>query len=310
MATSLGNAARPVSVGRRYRSLGAWAGALALHVLVLGGIADWRIGENVSPRPAPSLDVVLATQPALDPGAAQALAEADQQATRREASEAEPEAQLPEPPAPPAANDASEADSAEAPPSSSQPAPPPVPQAPTSPATPESPPSPEPEPEPTREPPPAREAPEPSSPPQATSTPSGQALLAQATSSIRERAFEGATATDDSGDRDQQAAQRAAEARYIADWTRRVETYGNQFYPAPPELDGQLRIRVVIGRDGQVRQAEVLHSSGHPELDQAALETVHGAAPYRPFDRGMGDRDTVTITRVWRFGKGNNFGVH
>ncbi|WP_444678852.1 energy transducer TonB [Halomonas sp. E19] len=80
-------------------------------------------------------------------------------------------------------------------------------------------------------------------------------------------------------------------------------------HPAPPHLHGQLRIRVVIGRDGQLRQAEVVQSSGHPELDQAALATVHGAGPYRPFDSGMGELDSLSITRIWRFGQGNHFGV-
>ncbi|MFW6346764.1 MAG: energy transducer TonB, partial [Halomonas sp.] len=101
----------------------------------------------------------------------------------------------------------------------------------------------------------------------------------------------------------------AAEARYIDDWTRRVEAYGNRVHPAPRHLHGQLRIRVVIGREGELRQAEVIQSSGHPELDQAALDTVHGAAPYRPFDAGMGDLDSLSITRVWRFGEGNHYGV-
>ncbi|WP_162500926.1 TonB family protein, partial [Modicisalibacter coralii] len=143
-----------------------------------------------------------------------------------------------------------------------------------------------------------------------TPVPSGQSLLAQASSSVRERGFEATPAGGgEAGDASQRGARQAAEARYIEDWTRRVETYGNRFYPAPPELDGQLRIRVVIGRDGQLREAEVIQSSGEPELDQSALDTVRGAAPYRPFDSGMGSRDSLTITRVWRYGKGNNFGV-
>ncbi len=40
------------------------------------------------------------------------------------------------------------------------------------------------------------------------------------------------------------------------------------------------------------------------------MKAVQGAAPYRPFDRGMGERDSLTITRTWRFGKGNSYGVH
>ncbi|WP_136066558.1 energy transducer TonB, partial [Modicisalibacter radicis] len=170
------------------------------------------------------------------------------------------------------------------------------------PPTPEPPPKPEPAPRPDA-------PPEPAAPPEASSTPDAQALLAQASASVRERGFDASAAGGGGGSESQKAAQRAAEARYIDAWSRRVEEYGNRYYPAPEALDGQLRIRVVIGRDGQLRQAEVIQSSQQPELDQAALDTVRGAAPYRPFDRGMGERDSLTITRVWQYGKGNNFGV-
>lgn len=139
--------------------------------------------------------------------------------------------------------------------------------------------------------------------------PSGRALLAQATASVSQQGFDASLAGGGVGDASQSAAQRAAETRYIEAWTRRVEEYGNRHYPAPDALDGQLRIRVIVGRDGQLRLAEVIQSSGHPELDRAALKTVRGAAPYRPFDSGMGARDSLAITRVWRFGEGNNFGV-
>ena len=136
---------------------------------------------------------------------------------------------------------------------------------------------------------------------------SGRDLLADATRSIREQGLAPESPGETGAPR--QAAERAAEARYIDDWTRRVEAYGNRVHPAPRHLHGQLRIRVVVGREGELRQAEVIQSSGHPELDQAALDTVHGAAPYRPFDAGMGNLDSLSITRVWRFGEGNHYGV-
>ena len=53
----------------------------------------------------------------------------------------------------------------------------------------------------------------------------------------------------------------------------------------------------------------MIQSSGHPELDRAALDTVHGAAPYRPFDAGMGELDSLSISRICRFGEGNDYGV-
>lgn len=304
MAVSPGSVMRHVPVGHRYRQLAAWAVALGLHALVIAGLAGWQIdSERVSREPT-SLDVVLVTQPSVDPGAAQAIAEANQQAIRRERAVTKPD-QPAAPPTPveaPAPSSPAVPDEPVSPPASETPDNPPAP------PVPDTPPRAEPVDEPAS--PPAPSQPQaPAEPPKAGAAPSGQALLAQATSSIRQRSFEAAPATDTTGDRDQQAARRAAEARYVADWTRRVETYGNRVYPAPSHLEGQLRIRVVIDSGGQVRQAEVIHSSGYPELDQAALKTIRGAAPYRPFDRGMGDRDSLTITRVWRFGKGNNFGV-
>ncbi|MEC9483780.1 MAG: TonB family protein [Halomonas sp.] len=289
MNASLGTGLRHVPVSRPRRHWAAWTGAVLLHALAVVLVADWQMGERSSPPPKTSIDVVLATQPAVDPSVAQAIAEASQQAIRRESADPTP---TPENSSTPAKT---------SPPAS--PSPEPRPQQPA--ARTEAPPQPAPASRPVS---PATPA-EPASPPVDTPPSSGQALLAQATASIRERGFEAAPDTDQLGNDNQQAARRAAEARYIDDWTRRVETYGNRFYPAPSDLDGQLRIRVVVGRDGQVRQAEVIHSSGHPELDRAALQTIHGAAPYRPFDSGLAGRDSLTITRVWRFGKGNNFGV-
>ena len=310
MAGSPGSLVQRVPIGHRHRQLVAWAAALALHALAIAGLAGWQIDSERVPREPASLDVILVTQPSVDPGAAQAIAEANQQAMRRERADTLP-VPLATPDQPVAPPEPSEAPNSATPAAPAEPATPaasetlPEPKAPPEPSA-----SPQPEPAETPASPPAPSQPSPPAmPPKARTVPSGQALLAQATSSVRERSFEASPSTDTTGDRDQQAARRAAEARYIADWTRRVETYGNRFYPAPSTLEGQLRIRVVVGSDGQIRQAEVIHSSGYPELDQAALKTIQGAAPYRPFDRGMGERDTLTITRVWRFGKGNNFGV-
>ncbi|MFD2191392.1 TonB family protein [Pistricoccus aurantiacus] len=168
---------------------------------------------------------------------------------------------------------------------------------------------PKPEPESKPEPRPQAEPPASSSPPPANTTtarPSGRDLLAGATASVREQGFAMQPHDEPPGD----SLTRAARDRYIADWTRRVEDIGNRRYPAPAHLAGQLRIRVVIRPDGQLAQAEVIQSSGHPELDRAALNAVEAAAPYRPFDQGLAGLERLEFTRTWRFGKGNNFGVH
>ncbi|MFY0991676.1 TonB family protein [Halomonas sp. C05BenzN] len=293
-------------VTRPYRRWLAWSLALLLHLAVIGVVASWQFVP--APAERTSLDVVLVTRPAAAPEEAEAIAEADQQAegeqledapaesraapmddlpvlqeTRsdvdpatpaepRETARVEPEA-VPDETAPPAAESPSEAEATPEPRAS-------APQVAESPAAPSA----------------------------AAPSASGRDLLAQATTSIREQGFVAETRGSE-GDASQQAARRAAEARYIDDWTRRVEDYGNRVHPAPRHLHGQLRIRVVIGRNGQLLQAEVVQSSGHAELDQAALDTVHGAAPYRPFDPGMGELDSLSITRVWRFGQGNHYGV-
>ncbi|QOR37103.1 TonB family protein [Billgrantia diversa] len=291
-------------VTRPYRRWLALSAALLLHLALIGAVASWQF----SPAPAErtSLDVVLVTRPAEAPDDAEAIAEADQQAAGEQAEEAPaeqraapldelPVLEAPESTLDPAAP--AEAEPAER--AVTEPEPVPVEEAPIeaerdSEATPPS-------------------EPRESTPPAASSSPaapsaSGRDLLAQATSSIRQQGLDTSLAGPDDG-QPRTAAQRAAEARYIDDWTRRVEDYGNRVHPAPSHLHGQLRIRVVIGRDGQLRQAEVVQSSGHTELDQAALATVNGAGPYRPFDSTMGGLDSLSITRVWRFGEGNQFGV-
>ena len=301
MVASISDPIHYAPVTRPYRRWLALSLALLLHLLLIGLVAS----RPFAPPPAErsSLDVVLVTRPAEAPVEARAIADTSQEAAGVETAEApaeqrasaidevpvleapgsvvEPAAQAERPASEPEVVDETPADAEPASEASSQAE--------------------------------AREsAPEASesSAEQAAEAPTatGRDLLAQATRSIRQQGLD-ANIAGPADDLSRPAAQRAAEARYIDDWTRRVEDYGNRVHPAPSHLHGQLRIRVVIGRDGQLRQAEVVQSSGHTELDQAALETVHGAGPYRPFDSTMGELDSLSITRVWRFGQGNHFGV-
>lgn len=296
-------------VTRPHRRWLAWSLALLLHLAVIGIVASWQFAP--APAERGSLDVVLVTRSSDAPVEAEAIAEADQLARGEQREEAPAESRAapmddlpvlqeaesavdPATPAEPEPVAELEQDEPEAVPDEAAP---PTAEAPSEADIP---------PEPRASAPQAAESP--AVPSAAAPSASGRDLLAQATRSIREQGFTPETLGPE-GDASQQAARRAAEARYIDDWTRRVEDYGNRVHPAPRHLHGQLRIRVVIGRDGQLLQAEVVQSSGHAELDRAALDTVHGAAPYRPFDRGMGELDSLSITRVWRFGQGNHYGV-
>ncbi|MGE4532395.1 TonB family protein [Halomonas sp.] len=290
-------------VTRPYRRWLAASLALLLHLAVIGSVASWQFAAP--PPERSSLDVVLVTRESQAPVDADAIAEAAQEAAGSRQEEAPAESRS-APVEAPAASQQGAAD--------------------VDPATPAEPESAErvaPEARPDERAPSAanrvadqapstpREAPQAADaggePSVAAPSASGRDLLADATRSIREQGLAPESPGETGAPR--QAAERAAEARYIDDWTRRVEAYGNRVHPAPRHLHGQLRIRVVIGREGELRQAEVIQSSGHPELDQAALDTVHGAAPYRPFDAGMGNLDSLSITRVWRFGEGNHYGV-
>ncbi|MDT8879043.1 TonB family protein [Halomonas saccharevitans] len=304
MSSILSDPIQYAPVTRPHRHWLAWSLALLLHLVVIGVVASRQFAP-APPVERTSVDVVLVSRPAEAPVEAEAIAEADQRAAgsprdqapaeaRAAPMEALPERQAAEPEVDPATPAAPQQAEASAPERASE--------APAAEAFREAPSTPEP-----RESAP-QSAERSASPAAAAPSASGRDLLAQATASIRDQGLSPEYAGEQPGE-GRPAAQQAAEARYIDDWTRRVEDYGNRVHPAPRELAGQLRIRVVIGRDGQVRQAEVIQSSGHAELDQAALDTVHGAAPYRPFDRGMGHLDSLSITRVWRFGQGNHYGV-
>ncbi|MBF7053789.1 TonB family protein [Halomonas sp. KAO] len=305
MTLAVGDPIQYAPVTRSYRRWLAWSLALLLHLALIGVVASWQFAAP--PPERSSLDVVLVTRPAEAPVNAEAIAETGQQAAGTQQEEAPAESRSAPVEAPATAQQGGrDVDPATpAPPESAERVTPEAPSVEEAPSVAES------EAE-SPMPPTPREAPQTAAaeaePRVATPTGSGRDLLADATRSIREQGLAPASPGLDSAT-PRQAAQRAAEARYIDDWTRRVEAYGNRVHPAPRHLQGQLRIRVVVGRGGELRQAEVVQSSGHPELDQAALDTVHGAAPYRPFDAGMGNLDTLSITRVWRFGQGNNYGV-
>ncbi|APX91513.1 hypothetical protein BWR19_00275 [Halomonas sp. 1513] len=292
---SVGDAIDYAPVTRGYRRWLAWALAIVLHLAILGVVASWTLSPQVAPRA--SIDVVLVSQPAQQAVDSDSIAEADQQA-RGDSEASAAAARLS------AADQALTAPAAEAGELT-----PDLSAAPTAPLAAVVSAS-QGEPSPTRVDPALAQVPALADPrPEAQAgardsrDPLGQAAL-----SLRQQGEAATLAAEQPGEA-RQAARAAAEARYIEAWTRRIETYGNRDYPAPPHLDGELRIRVVIGRDGQLRQAEVVQSSSHPELDRVALATVHGAAPYPPFEEALGELDSLSITRVWRFGKGNHIGV-
>jgi periplasmic protein TonB len=95
------------------------------------------------------------------------------------------------------------------------------------------------------------------------------------------------------------------EAGYMYQWLRRIEQVGNLHYPDEAyrnRIFGSLRILVAVRANGTIDHIEVLESSGHTVLDDAAKRIVHLAAPFAPFPEAMRRKsDVIEIIRTWQF---------
>lgn len=95
----------------------------------------------------------------------------------------------------------------------------------------------------------------------------------------------------------------ASEAAYLNMWRQKCERIGAINYPSG-QLEGEVLILVSILSDGTLEEVRVLKSSGHRQLDQAALATVRQAAPFQPFNVEMRKSyDRLEFTRWWQFSK-------
>lgn len=101
------------------------------------------------------------------------------------------------------------------------------------------------------------------------------------------------------------SAKQAADAAYLLDWRRRLEAVGNKYYPEASTrygLFGELRLLVVIRKDGSLEDIRVLSSSGYAVLDEAAIKIVRMAAPFAPFPAELrATTDKLEIIRTWQF---------
>ncbi len=97
-------------------------------------------------------------------------------------------------------------------------------------------------------------------------------------------------------------------AGYLDGWKRRVERVGTLNFPDEARrqgLSGNPVLEVAIRADGNLVQVLVRRSSGHRELDNAALRIVKLAAPFDPFPRAMRERYPVLrFAYEWQFLKG------
>lgn len=97
----------------------------------------------------------------------------------------------------------------------------------------------------------------------------------------------------------------AENALYLHKWRERIETVGNLNYPAEAKnnkIYGQLRLVVSLMPDGSVLKVDIIESSGHKILDEAAIRIVHLASPFEAFPPNMQkSTDVLEVIRTWRF---------
>ena len=97
-------------------------------------------------------------------------------------------------------------------------------------------------------------------------------------------------------------------AFYDSAWQDRIVKIGNINYPHAAiknNITGKVTLEVQINSDGSVFNINVLKSSGHKILDNAAIKIVNLAAPFAPLPPEiLKDTTIYSIVRVWRFNIG------
>jgi len=100
----------------------------------------------------------------------------------------------------------------------------------------------------------------------------------------------------------------SAIAAYLDGWKRRIEQVGTLNFPDEARrrtLSGNPVLEVAIRADGTLQEVMVRRSSGHRELDVAAVRIVRLASPFDPFPPAMRERyPMLRFAYEWQFLKG------
>jgi periplasmic protein TonB len=94
-------------------------------------------------------------------------------------------------------------------------------------------------------------------------------------------------------------------AVYLDSWRRKIERVGTMNFPdiaRRRKLSGTPVLEVTIGSDGKLLQTVVRRTSGHPEIDEAAMRILKLAAPFDPFPGELSAKhDEIRIAYEWQF---------
>jgi protein TonB len=97
----------------------------------------------------------------------------------------------------------------------------------------------------------------------------------------------------------------SAIAAYLDGWKRRIERVGTLNFPNEARrrsMSGNPVLEVAVRADGQLESVTVRRSSGHRELDSAAVGIVKLAAPFDPFPNALRERYPVLrFAYEWQF---------
>jgi protein TonB len=94
-------------------------------------------------------------------------------------------------------------------------------------------------------------------------------------------------------------------APYLVAWRTKIERLGTLNFPqaawrAPGTRNPD--VEVVILADGTLQSAVIIHPSGSPKLDQAAVDILKLASPFDPFPKDLADRyRLLRFTYGWEF---------
>jgi periplasmic protein TonB len=97
----------------------------------------------------------------------------------------------------------------------------------------------------------------------------------------------------------------SAVAVYLDAWKHKVERIGTLNYPNEARrrgLSGSPVLEVAINANGEMEDIVVRRTSGHPELDQAALAILKLATPFDPFPSELRKRHgSIRFAYEWQF---------